>query len=432
MNLFRKIAASTVWITLLAASAIAQSGVQPTLVVKDAQATSMYEVGQTVTFTISIENANLATGESDATYRILSNGVETQAATKITASPTTVTAPADKPGFVSCEVTVTKPNKIEQVHFVGVEPQKLKAQASQPADFMAYWQAQIARLKNVPMNPVVKEVAITQDHLKKSVKAYDIRIDGAGGTPVTAYLAMPSDASAEKRYPIRVSFHGHSYFPGGSNLRTTEAAIERMIFLDVNPFGVANGESKDYYKNTLWQELRGAKGAYPYRNWENRDEVFFNGIFLRVVRALEYAKTRPEWDGRNLLVEGSSMGGAQALVGAALDPQVSACVANVPAMGDLLATTPSWPFLIKNAKVDPALIRQNAPYYDTVNFARQIKAPTLIGVGLNDPLCPPPTIWGIFNSLQGPKEIVVSVEGIHNWNPEMRSAYPAWIKTKLK
>ena len=44
---------------------------------------------------------------------------------------------------------------------------------------------------------------------------------------------------------------------------------------------------------------------------------------MRVLRALEYLKTRPEWDGKNLGVNGGSQGALQATWGAALDPDVT-------------------------------------------------------------------------------------------------------------
>ena len=72
-------------------------------------------------------------------------------------------------------------------------------------------------------------------------------------------------------------------------------------------------------------------------------------MFQRACRALEYLKSRPEWDGRILIVSGGSQGGAQALAAAGLDPQVTCCVALVPALCDhhglLAGRQPSWPYL---------------------------------------------------------------------------------------
>ena len=126
------------------------------------------------------------------------------------------------------------------------------------------------------------------------------------------------------------------------------------------------------------------------------------------------------------------MGASQALVAAGLDPDVTMCVANVPALADQLGTMPGWPRLVKMTKTDPVLLRKNAPYYDMVNFALQCKAKVLIGVGLSDMVCPAPSIWAIYNNLPGEKKVVVSPAGIHNWNQEMRDAKKPWIQAGLQ
>lgn len=433
MKISNKLAAFVFCLGLCNAAPPAKENAPPVFTVTDTKPTGLYQPGETMTFRISGENFDPANEKHGATFRILgSGGVELRPPARVSANPMTVTVDAEKPGFVWCEVTSGNPNKLVK-HFVGVQPENHQAEAVFPEDFAAYWQKQIARLAEVPMNPIIKEVEIPQAVFRNQVKAYDIKLDSHGEIPVTAYLTMPADASAEKRYPMRVSFHGHTYFPrSGSHLKVGEASVQKTLFLDVNPFGLINGQPPEYYQTNVWPALLG-NNPYPYRNWDDRDQVYFHGMFLRVVRALEYAKTRPEWDGKNLIVEGSSMGGAQALVGAALDPQVSACVANVPAMGDMLATFPGWPELLKNIKkTSPEAVRENAPYYDAANFARLIKSPALVGVGFNDAVCPPPTVWAIYNNLQGPKDINVSVNGIHNWNPEMKAVLLPWINGHLK
>ena len=88
--------------------------------------------------------------------------------------------------------------------------------------------------------------------------------------------------------------------------------------------------------------------------------------------------------------------------------------------------------LLDHVKADPSVVRRNAPYYDMVNFALQIKVPTLVGVGLCDGVCPAPSIWGIYNHIPGQKQLVVSVQGVHFWNAEMLKTYPEWIRAGLR
>ena len=51
---------------------------------------------------------------------------------------------------------------------------------------------------------------------------------------------------------------------------------------------------------------------------------------LRLVRALDFLTAQPEWDGRTVVVHGSSQGGYQSLVAAGLDPRVTFFAAGIP------------------------------------------------------------------------------------------------------
>ena len=52
------------------------------------------------------------------------------------------------------------------------------------------------------------------------------------------------------------------------------------------------------------------------------------------MRSLDYVKSLPEWNGKVLIVKGGSQGGAQSIVAAALDNNVTMMIAEVPAMCD--------------------------------------------------------------------------------------------------
>ncbi len=45
-------------------------------------------------------------------------------------------------------------------------------------------------------------------------------------------------------------------------------------------------------------------------------------------------------------------------------------------------------------------------YFDAMNFAAEIRCPTLVGLGLEDPVVPAPTVYAIANHLGGPHEVV--------------------------
>ena len=174
-----------------------------------------------------------------------------------------------------------------------------------------------------------------------------------------------------------------------------------MVAFDVNAHGIPNGQPKQFYADLNKGELKG----YSHRNKNSRDQFYFKDMFLRVMRALDYVKTLPEWNGKVLIVTGGSQGGGQALVAAALDPQVTLCVANVPAIGDhagrLAGRRPGWPQLMNSAKTTPAnqQVIKASGYFDHNYFAKRIKCETYTGTGFVDFVCPPTSVYAAFNNL---------------------------------
>ena len=122
--------------------------------------------------------------------------------------------------------------------------------------------------------------------------------------PVSGYLVMPKDAKA-KSLPAEVSFLGYSVCGAGKNLQ----AGENKIFLNINAHGIKNGEPKEYYEELS----KGALKSYAFSKDENAspDTSYFNGMFLRAMRALEFVKSLPEWNGKDLRASGGSQGGLQ-------------------------------------------------------------------------------------------------------------------------
>ena len=150
-------------------------------------------------------------------------------------------------------------------------------------------------------------------------------------------------------------------------------------------------------------------------------------MYLRDCRALDYLLTRPDWDGKTIVLTGGSMGGQQSLVLAGLRPeQVSAVLVCVPAgadtNGDLhgrKAGYPNWPS-------DNPDAMKTALYFDPVNFASHIKAPVFAGMGFIDTISPPAGVWTAINQIPGPKEALPMIESEHdNLTPEKGRACPA-------
>src|SRR5690606_27496946 len=107
--------------------------------------------------------------------------------------------------------------------------------------------------------------------------------------------------------------------------------------------GLPNGLPNEFYQDKNSGELSG----YRQQGVESRETWYFRTMYLRVVSALDYLCSLPEWNGHDLALWGSSQGGGQALAGAGLDPRVTVVAASVPALCDLTGKPslrkPGWP-----------------------------------------------------------------------------------------
>lgn len=210
-------------------------------------------------------------------------------------------------------------------------------------------------------------------------------------------------------------------------------AKQGYIVLDVEPHDVPPDKPRDFY-DALPQEMKN----YAYQGIENRDSNYFRAMYLRGYRAVDYITHRPDWNGKTIILTGGSMGGQQSLCVAGLHPKVTHIIIEEPAGCDLGGALkgrqvgyPFWP--MQNPKVSEA-----AAYFDTTNFAKNIHAKTLIGIGFIDVIAPPCGIWAAFHEIKGPKEAASMVNATHNntATSEERKSYTdraeAWFSALAK
>jgi cephalosporin-C deacetylase-like acetyl esterase len=159
----------------------------------------------------------------------------------------------------------------------------------------------------------------------------------------------------------------------------------------------------------------------------DREKSYFLNMFLRDSRALDYLLTRPDWDGKSIVLTGGSQGGQQSFALAGLRPEkITAVLVCVPAgadtNGDLHGRKsgfPNWPS-------DNPKAMETALYFDPVNFASRIKAPMMAGMGFIDTVSPPAGIWTALNQIPGPTEPLPLIESEHdNFTPDKGRDCPA-------
>jgi len=415
-----------------AASAAAQGTKASTnyvLKVTPDRADALYRVGEAVTFKLELTLDKQPVADAEVQWTITKDGVPpaTSGKVKLAGGVATVTGKLDEPGFLLCQAAFTSAAKRAYTSLggAGVEPLKIKPSQPVPADFDAFWAAQKKQLAAVPLNARLTPVKSPQP----AVAAFDLQADSIGA-PVFGYFAKPEGAKP-KSLPIILTVHGagvRSSSLGGA----AGWARQNFLALDINAHGLPNGKPDKFYADLAAGDLK----DYRTRGRESRDTVYFRGMFLRLVRALDFLTAQPEWDGRTVVVSGTSQGGFQAIVAAGLDSRVTFFAAGVPAgcdhTGFKAARINCWPKFIATGEQPPANVAEAVRYYDAMNFATRTKAGAVFTVGFIDTTCPPSSVYATYNNVSGKKSIHNDPDAGHTSTPKAGEAMRKAVLEHLK
>jgi cephalosporin-C deacetylase len=386
------------------------------------RANATYARGDTVTFTIELKPGSGAAPESaEVDWTLSKDGVEPKRTGKaaLKNGRAQVTGTLDEPGFLQLRADWKNgTTKVNALGAAAVEPLAIKPSMPAPADFDAFWAAKKKALAAVPMNARLTPVKSPRDN----VETFDLQADSVGA-PVSGYLGRPKDAKP-KSLPAILLVHGAGVRSSGLSGAAGWAA-DGALALDINAHGLPNGRDTAFYDDLAKGEMK----DYRVRGRESRETIYFLGMFLRLVRAIDFLAAQPEWDGRTVVVSGASQGGAQAIAAAGLDPRVTFFVAGVPAMCDhtgfAAGRINGWPKFIATNEKAPTNVIEAVRYYDGVIFAARAKVPGFFTVGFIDTTCPPSSVYAAYNALKTPKEIHFDVDAGHTNTPAANRAMKA-------
>jgi cephalosporin-C deacetylase len=332
----------------------------------------------------------------------------------------------DEPCTVMAEATIK--NNYTAIGFV-VAPGKLKPGGDCPGDFTEYWENERRNLLALPYD--IKRSSVNDSDVEPGYSCVNIEINCTGPKPVRGYFARPEIASA-KSLPIVLLVHAAGV--KGSWCRSEPGnalKYARMgaLCLDLNAHGMLNGQPEEYYADLEAGELKN----YYLQGLTSRDDFYFRGMYLRLMRAIDFLTRQPEWDRKRILVVGESQGGGQALAAAGLDKRVSAVVAIVPAMCDWLGPLADreggWPQPLKADKPGDEILK-TVPYFDAANILRRSKATLYVEIGLIDITCPPASVYSAVNQAKG-KKIIYAVPYRAHHQPQ-NSMSKVWEETVYK
>lgn len=385
-----------------------------------------YEAGETMTFTLALKNAKPFPAGTYYIkwFRTGDDGVKQEGKAELSAErPLVLQTSLDRPGFVRIEAFVVDANDNKykkelhvdattpegraalnrweradkRVFFDGgaaVHPEKLES-VPEPADFDAFWAGRKARLAKVPLDPKVK---LANEDAKSRVYTFEVKC--AGPRPVTGWYTVPKK---EGKFPATIYFHGY----GAHFVQSvpSEGPADRITMF-INAHGYELGREDEYYTEFYNSIKSNGKTFGLDSEWQNKstDTAYFGWMCYRIMRALQFIKSMPEWNGKDILAQGGSMGGLQTMWAAGLDPDVSEARPSIPWCCDmggretLKRNVPSW------AVGETEAMR----YFDPVNMAKRVSKKckvTITRAGLGDYCCPPSGVAILYNNLPCDKTV---------------------------
>jgi cephalosporin-C deacetylase len=376
------------------------------------KAGGIYALGEKAGWTLRLPPGTAAKGEY--TYKIKKNNFDViKSGTLDLSKPATIETVLHEPAMLYVEISDTDPATQDQVLGAAIAPAKLQPSAPEPRDFDRFWAGKIRQLQAVPPNPVL----MSKPSDKPDVDYFTLKMDHIDGMHVYGQVAKPK---RDGKFPGLVIFQWASPPYPLQREWVTDRAAEGWLAVNIEPHDVLPDQPNAYY-DALPKELK----EYESIGRDDRDKNYFLQMYLADHRAIDYLASRPDWDGKTLVVMGTSMGGQQSLCAAALNSKVTGLIVHVPAGADALGPLhdrasgyPNWP-------VEDPKVRETAPYFDTVSCAQRIKVPSLVSMGFIDTSTPPVGIFTAFNQIRGYKEAVPLVDAPHNHlaTPEQQAPY---------
>ena len=338
------------------------------------------------------------------------------------------------PGFRDMKLSVSLDGKTYEHHIkVGFSVDKIKPYTQEPQDFRSFWQKNVEELKQVPMS-YTKE--LYKDYCTDKIDCYlvKLQIDKMGHS-MYGFLFYPKNAQPGK-HPVVLCPPGACIKTIKDPMRNKYYAENGFVRFEVEIHGLDPRISSETF-GEISRAFNDRNGGYLANGLENKDIYYMKHVYVGLVRCIDFLTSLPEWDGKNVAVQGGSQGGALAIIAAGLDSRVTQCVANHPALSDMAGYaakggTGGYPHFCRQPQILSNKDCLNTlAYFDVVNFARYVKAPTYLTWGYNDVTCPPTTSYAVWNTLKCTKESLLTPINEHWTTAETNRGQMEWIKAHL-
>ncbi|MEV7609760.1 acetylxylan esterase [Microbacterium sp. NPDC089320] len=269
---------------------------------------------------------------------------------------------------------------------------------AEPSDFDRFWAETLDESRTAGGSPslVPASTPITE------LIVEDLTFPGFAGEPVRAWVTRPR---REGRLPVVVEYIGYNGGRGvpGEKLEWAAAGYVHVL-MDTRGQGSGWGTGGDT------PDLHGSDASVPgfmTRGIGDPATYYYRRVFTDGVRLIDAVRELPFVDCERIAVTGSSQGGGIALAVGGLVPDLVGVLPDVPFLchfGRSVQLTPDQPFmeitryLAVHRDQDDRVFR-TLSYFDGVNFARRVTAPSLFSVALMDGIVLPSSVFAAYNHL---------------------------------
>jgi cephalosporin-C deacetylase len=268
-------------------------------------------------------------------------------------------------------------------------------------DFEKYWEQTVTEAQAQPLNAEL----IPYDLPIRGLECFAVRFDGYKGGRLAGWYVRPEGRG---KAPGVCIYHGYSG-RGPRPLEMIPLAAAGLCVLSMDCRG-QNGQSQDA---AVYSE--GHQIGWMTIGIRDHWNYYYRNVYADALRALELLAHRDEVDPRRLAVMGGSQGGGLTLAVAGLSRKPILALADIPFLCDYrrainIATAGPYQELTNFLKSFPHLYDQvvrTLSYFDCLNLASWITCRTIVANSLWDDLCPPSTIYGVYNHITAEKQMEV-------------------------
>jgi cephalosporin-C deacetylase len=287
-----------------------------------------------------------------------------------------------------------------------------KPQKTMEPDFEEFWE----KTKQTSMSEPLHEEMIKINYIIDEIEVYKVYYDGFGGARICGYYLLPR---TKKLFPVILFFHGY-----GDNKQKINYYL-KWVLLGYAVFAIdIRGQMGESIDNKIYPPPSAigdmTKGVF------SKEDYYFRGVYMDCIRAIDFLAERQEIDINRLCLCGASQGGGLALATAALDSRQKFVISEIPYLCHFRRAV-EWAEEFKNiAYLEFAKIIKKYPereeemfrtlsYFDNLNLCDLIKGRIVISCAMKDLVCPPSTIFAVYNHIKSDKSIEIMQYYEHSW-----------------